>query len=295
MPAPNQQIVILSTTQCAHKENGSQFHTHMLHGHACPVCRPTGYPQYFMLTKNDRGNYSFLRGIAPYSAGVAADAGFEIVHVRLARFVPLRAGFDTVEAHLRRVGRPLQAMCAMELRSPKPFSFTGFNQFNAGYVDVLRKWNILVEGINPVARTNIAPIANPPKEPSLYGFSYTTRSSVKRRTFVVAGAGELPEGSLDPREVVRRGESSPTAIKEKIRFVMGLMEGRLRGLSVTWSDVTVTEIYTVHDILPFLETELLMRQREGGAHGITWHYSQPPIESIEYEMDLRGCATELVI
>jgi hypothetical protein len=248
-----------------------------------------------MLIENTRGNYSFLKGIAPYSAGVTAQAGFEIAHVRLPRYVPLRAGFDAIEAHLRRVGRPLQAMCGMELRSPKPFSFSGFNEFNAGYIDVLKKWNILLDGMNPVARTNVAPAVNPPAEPSLYGFSYTVPSTVNRKTFVVAGAGELPEGSLEPRDVVRRGESTPPAIQEKIRFVMGLMEGRLRGLSVSWSDVTVSEIYTVHDIRPFLETELLKRQEEAGAHGVTWHYSRPPIESIEYEMDLRGCATELVI
>jgi hypothetical protein len=80
-----------------------------------------------------------------------------------------------------------------------------------------------------------------------------------------------------------------------MRFVIGLMEGRLKGLGVSWNDVTVTEIYSVHDIRPFLKTELLERQEEGGAHGLTWHYSQPPVESVEYEMDLRGCATELVI
>lgn len=254
-----------------------------------------GLSSSFMLVENKRGNYFFLKGIAPYSAGVVAASGFEIVHVRLPRYVPLRAGFDVVEAHLRKTGRPLQAMCGMELRSSKPFSFTGFNEFNAGYVDVLKKWDIFLDGMNPVARTNVAPVVNPPGEPSLYGFSYTVRSNIKRKTFVVAGAGELPEGSLNPNDVVRRGESNQSAIQEKIRFVMGLMEGRLRGLSVTWSDVTVSEIYTMHDIHPFLETELLKRQEEGGAHGLTWHYSRPPIESIEYEMDLRGCATELVI
>jgi hypothetical protein len=248
-----------------------------------------------MLVENKRGNYYFLKGIAPYSAGVTAEAGFEIVHVRLSHYVPLRAGFHTVEAQLRKAGRPLQAICGMELRSPKPFSFTGFHEFNAGYVDVLKQWDLLVAGMNPIARTNVAPAVNPPAEPALYGFSYTVRSSAKRKTFVVAGAGELPEGSLDPHDVVRPGESSPAAIQEKMRFVIGLMEGRLKGLSVSWNDVTVSEIYSVHDIHPFLETELLERQEEGGAHGLTWHYSQPPIESIEYEMDLRGCATELVI
>ena len=248
-----------------------------------------------MLAENKRGNYHFLKGIAPYSAGVTAEAGFEIVHVRLSNYVPLRAGFHTVETHLRKAGRPLQAVCGMELRSPKPFSFTGFHEFNAGYVDVLKQWDVLVDGINPIARTNVAPAINPPAEPALYGFSYTVRSSAKRKTFVVAGAGELPEGSLDPHDVVRPGESSPAAIQEKMRFVIGLMEGRLKGLSVSWNDVTVSEIYTVHDIHRFLKTELLERQEEGRAHGVTWHYSQPPIESIEYEMDLRGCATELVI
>src|SRR5262249_59389402 len=102
-------------------------------------------------------------------------------------------------------GRPLQAMCGMELRSPKPFSFSGFNQFNAGYIDVLKKWNLHLDGMNPVARTNVAPEVNPPGEPSLYGFSYTVPSKATRKTFVVAGAGELPEGSLEPNDVVRRG------------------------------------------------------------------------------------------
>ena len=257
--------------------------------------KPDGLSSYWMLVENKRGNYSFLKGIAPYSAGVVAEAGFEVVHVRFQRYIPLRAGFDAVEAHLKRAGRPLQAMCGVELRSPKPFSFTGFNQFNAVYIDVLKKWDILFEGMNPVARTNIAPEVNPPGEPSLYGFSYTVPSKARRKTFLVAGAGELPEGSLDPHDVVRRGESSASAIREKAHFVMGLMEGRLRGLGVSWNDVTVSEIYTVHDIRPFLEKELLERLEEGGAHGLTWHYSRPPIESIEYEMDLRGCVTEFVI
>jgi hypothetical protein len=126
-----------------------------------------GYPSYSMLIENKRGNYSFLKGIAPYSAGIVADKGFEAVHVRLRRYVPLSAGFDAIKAHLKSARRPLHAMCGMELRSPKPFSFTGFNQFNAGYIDVLKQWDILLDGINPVARTNVAPELNPPGQPSL--------------------------------------------------------------------------------------------------------------------------------
>jgi hypothetical protein len=260
-----------------------------------PTHQSNGLSSYCMLAENKRGNYHFLKGIAPYSAGVIAEADFEIVHVRLSRSVPLRVGFRTIDAHVRKAGRPPQAICGMELRSPKPFSFAGFTEFNAGYVDALKQWDLLVDGMNPIARTNVAPVTSPPAESALYGFSYTVRSDKKRKTFVIAGAGELPEGSLDPLAVVRTGESSPAAIQEKMRFVIGLMENRLKGLSVSWNDVTVTNIYSVHEIHPFLATELLERQEAGGAHGLTWHYSRPPIESIEYEMDLRGCATELVI
>lgn len=248
-----------------------------------------------MLVENKAGNYSFLKGIAPYSAGVVAETGFEIVHVRLSRSAPLKQGFDVIAAHLQAAARPIHAICAMELRSPKPFTFAGFNEFNVGYVEALEKWDLHVDGMNPIARTNVAPAVNAPSEPAVYGFSYTVESNIKRKTFVVAGAGELPEGVLDPSAVVRAGECSPAAIQEKMRFVVGLMEARLFGLNVTWNNVTVSEVYSMHNIHPFLETELLSHQGNGGAHGITWHYSQPPIESIEYEMDLRGCATELVI
>ena len=47
-----------------------------------------------MLLPNPAGNYHFLTGIEPYSSGVIADPGFEIVHVTLARPCPYREGFD---------------------------------------------------------------------------------------------------------------------------------------------------------------------------------------------------------
>src|SRR5438270_7493481 len=221
----------------------------------------------FMRIVNPKGNYSFVKGISPYSAGVAASRGYAIEHVTLQPALPLRAGFTAVERHLKSLGRPRQALCAMELRSPRPFTFQGFADFNGGYVDILKSWDILLDGLNPVARTNVAPEVEPPREPLLYGFSYTVPSEVTAISFVVAGAGELPEGSLDPHDVVRRGEHTPDAIQEKAHFVMGLMELRLRGLSVGWNDITVSEIYTVHDIRPLLEKELLKRLEEGGVHG----------------------------
>jgi hypothetical protein len=248
-----------------------------------------------MLVTNRKGNYSFLRGIAPYSGGVVADEGYEIVHARFLQPVTLSAGFDRVKQHLASIDRPLQALSGMELRSPRPFTFAGFSEFNKSYVQVLVDWGVVADGINPVARTNIAPEIGAPAVPSLYGFSYTVPTSTKMKTFVVAGGGELPEGSLDPHDVVRKGEDSADALREKVRFVMGLMSGRLKGLGVGWATATTVNIYTVHPIAGLLADEIIKPMGASAIHGATWHYSRPPIVSIEYEMDLRGCAREIVL
>lgn len=248
-----------------------------------------------MLVANPKGNYSFVRGIAPYSGGAVAADGYEIIHVRFQQPVPLMQGFDRVKAHLESISRPLAALCSMELRSPRPFTFQGFNDFNAGYVKVLQSWGLFLEQMNPVARTNIAPEIGAPAEPSLYGFGYTVPAAGARKTFIVAGAGELPEGSLDPHDVVRRGDVSAAGLRVKAEYVMGLMTGRLHGLGVDWNQVTVAEVYTVHPVWHLIGEQLVKPMQQSGIHGITWHYSRPPIETIEFEMDVRGCAKELVL
>ena len=205
------------------------------------------------------------------------------------------AGFALVEAHLRGAGRPLAALCAIGLRSPVPFTFAGFREFNAAYMGILKSWEILVDGINPIARTNVAPAAGPPSEPSLYSFAYTAPVESASASFVVSGAGELPEGSAGPEDVVRRGETSPDAMAAKARCVLGLVEGRLHGLGANWDQVTTTNIYTVHDVNALLAAEVLPHIGPAGQHGVTWHYARPPIVSIEYEMDLFGGTRETVI
>ena len=91
---------------------------------------------------NSRGGYSFLKGISPYSGGVAAAKGFAIEHVRLSRVVPWKAGFERIDAHLRAAGRPRQALCAIALRSPKPFSFGGWNESKFGVGDITGRGSI---------------------------------------------------------------------------------------------------------------------------------------------------------
>jgi hypothetical protein len=258
----------------------------------CPRDSGNSYSENSHAARKYTRRLPLVRGIGPYSAGVGAAEGFTIEHARLSTPIALGAGFDLVDAHLREIGRPRAALCAMALRSPAPFSFPGFDEFNAGYVERLKIWDLLLDGVNPIARTNVAPEVNPPAEPSLYSFAYTVpvaaTAGAAPRDFVVAGAGELPEGSLDPGDVVG-GE-----LAAKARFVLALMHARLDSLGASWAGVTVTNVYTVHDVNTLLP-EILPRIEPAARHGITWHYTRPPILSIEFEMDLRGCSRECVI
>ena len=49
------------------------------------------------------------------------------------------------------------------------------------------------------------------------------------------------------------------------------------------------QVYTVHDLHPFLADEIV--RRGAGRSGLTWHYGRPPVRELEYEMDCRGVAT----
>lgn len=246
------------------------------------------------LIDHPEGNYRFLPGIAPYSCGVASAPGFELVHVTLERPVPYLDGFARAERHLAEAGRPKAALCAMELRSPGPFTFSGFAEFNRTYAEVLKSWGVFVDGVNPVARTNVAPEIGAPVEPSLYAFTYSRPCDPSLPpTFVVAGAGELPEGVLERDGIVRLGDTSPEGLKAKAEFVLDLMENRLKGLGATWADTTAIDVYTIHSMDRIQPDQLLKRAGAAGIHGIRWFYTRPPIEEIEYEMDVRGVRAEL--
>jgi hypothetical protein len=249
-----------------------------------------------MLIPNRKGNYHFLPGIEPYSSGVIADAGYEMRRAALLQPVSYRQGFARIEAQLREAGQSRQALCAVELRSPAPFTRAGFAEFNRGYRALLEEWELLVDGQNPIARTNVAPHWGAPEEPSLYAFSYTV--PVDRplgRTFVVAGAGELRGGALLEAEVIRPGETSSEAMREKATYVMAAMRRRLDGLGVGWEDVTAIDVYTVQSMDAVLGPVVLDVIGTTARRGIHWYHARPPIDELEYEMDARAIRTELLL
>ncbi len=249
-----------------------------------------------MLLANPRGGYHFLKGIDPYSCGVVADTGHEVIHATLRSPLPWKEGFERIDSHLEKVGRDRRALCAVELRSPTPYSMEGFVAFNAGYCELVRSWDLYVGDLNPLARTNVAPADRPPDVPVLHGFSYTALAVEDApTTFVVAGAGELREAALDENDIIRKGESGPGAMREKASHVIGVMESRLHGLGVGWDLVTAINVYTVLLLEGLLEDAVLPKVGTATRHGLCWSRSRPPVRGLDFEMDMRGVRSEITL
>jgi hypothetical protein len=238
------------------------------------------------------GGYRYIPGAFQYSGGVAALPGFAIVRVTFRAHLPLAQGFARVEQMLAAVGRPTTAFCACELRSPAPFTETGFVEFNRHYVQTLQRWGIYDGGpVNPVARSNVCPEIAPPGEPGFFAFSYTLQSAASAPSFVVAGSGEAPEGKGQyGKHVVRPGDTSADGMREKARSVLGEMERRMDLLGVAWKETTATQLYTVYDIHAHFGEEIV---RRGAARsGLTWHFARPPVVGLDYEVDCRSVGVE---
>lgn len=239
------------------------------------------------------GGYRYVPGVFQYSAGVAALPGHRFERVTFREPLALAAAFARIESTLAAAGRPFTAFAACELRSPRPMTEAEFRAFNERYVERLSTWGVIVEGRNPVARSNVCPAIAPPAEPAFHAFTYTVEAGDSRPSFVVAGSGEVPEGRANYRDhVVRPGDVSPEGLREKARFVLGAMEERMAALGFGWRDATATQVYTVHDLHPFLADEIVGR---GAARlGLTWHYCRPPVAGLDYEMDCRAVAVERI-
>lgn len=245
------------------------------------------------------GNFRYIKAVFQYSGGVAAEPGYAIERARLARPLPLAEGFAAAESQLRRLGRPLTAFAACELRSPAPFTEQGFYDFNKAYVATLARWGIYREGderLNPVARTNVCPAYGAPAQTLMSAFSYTVPAADPhaRGSFILAGGGDARggSGSFESR-IVRLGDTSAEGLREKVSFVAAEMERRLGLLGFTWADAVSTQAYTVQNI-GHLAGEVLAA-RGACADGLTWHYARPPVIGLEFEMDVRGAAREIVL
>ncbi len=240
------------------------------------------------------GGYRYLPGLIFASQAVAAVDGMTIERACFPRTLPLGEGFSAVGAVMEDLGRPLQALCGFDLRLPSARRLEDFLAFNAEYLDRLRSWDLLEGEASPLARTNVAPAADGVDVPAVAGFSYTVPSSTDARAFVVSGAPEVPDDASGPDDVIRLGESDPSALSEKLAFVVASLKARIDALQVSWTSDTAVHLYTVHDACSLLD-EILTREQIFPAFGITWHKAAPPVDLLELEIDLRRYRREWII
>lgn len=245
-----------------------------------------------MLASNVRGNYHFLKGGPAFSGAVIADAGYAIVHVTLLNPIPVTEGFDFIASHLNGQNRPVHAVCSIELRSPRPLSFAEFGEFNNGtYLPALKKHDLLIDGAGPMTRSNLAVEINPPSTQVIYAFSYTVPAeSSDTPDFVLSGAADI-KGS----EIIRAGETSDDAMRERAMYVMSELQERFDELKLKWDDCTAFNVYTAFNIFPFLREVFLEPLGRAQLQGVKWYFTRPPIEGLEFEADARRTLTEVVI
>lgn len=181
--------------------------------------------------------------------------------------------------HLAEAGRPVQAIAGFELRTPKPLTKSGFDEFNRGYVERLKSIGLPVDGLLPAARTNVAAVLGGVAEPSVYAMSYTVPGDRGRAAFVLSG---MPE-------------EKPDDLVSMLDSMMRALSSRMVELGVSWEDATAIQLYGVDEVQALLVDNVLRRLGSGAAHGIHWFPSWPPIEGLRLEIDARSVGRELVL
>lgn len=246
-----------------------------------------------MLFENPDGDFTFIRGIGPFSAGVRAHPGFGIVHRSFKPYASLNRGYDLIERHLNDAGRPMAALCGIQLRIPQPLSREGFEQFNRPYIEKLRGWGLEIDGSNPVTRTNVVLEVNPIAEPSIASFFYTLASADDRPNWVISGVPEMMsrDGAI---QIVAAGDTSTEGMQQKTQRVLDVIERHLTELQLNWRQATTVNLYTIHDLHPQLTSMIL--PRIGAAQiGVTLHHSRPPVTGLELEIDAWSVCREEIL
>ncbi|MFD0662890.1 2-amino-5-chloromuconate deaminase CnbZ [Thermocatellispora tengchongensis] len=225
---------------------------------------------------------------------MAALPGFTIVRAVLPGPVPLGEGFAAVERHLKEAGRPLEALCGMELRMPRALDRQGFIDFNSAYVAQLRAWGLLRDGAPPLARTNVIPVADPPPQTGVLAFSYTVPDGGDVPAYVVSGAAEVPAGAGYPEGIVRPGETGQEAMAAKTASIVGDILDCLAGLGVPWTPAAQVHLYSPHTTAATAAFDgIAGLAGVAPAHGIVWHRARPPVTGLEMEIDVRRHRDEI--
>ncbi len=194
-----------------------------------------------------------------------------------------RKGSRMWSASSSEAGRPLTSFCACELRSPAPVHRAGLSRLQRGLRGHAAEMGpVRRQGQSGRAQQCMSGEVDPPAE------SRSTRSHSPWPAPRRAELRDRRQRGGDGR-VVRATASAPsaTARNQPRRLAReGALRARrdeapARGLfDLCWADTTATQVYTVHDLHPFLADEIV---RRGAARvpDSTWHFARPPVRELE--------------
>jgi hypothetical protein len=238
-------------------------------------------------------NYRYLPAISAYSSGAAAESGYDIVGLRFSSALSIHSAFLALDRELEKRGLAPTAVVGFELRSPQPVGLGAFTDFNSVYEQLLDERGMLDDGVNPVARTNVAPVRAAPDDVAISTAFVVRPCTSGGVDFVIAGSGEVA-GPLAQENIVAFGDTSQRGLTEKAEFVIGEIVSRLTAVGAGPDAANVINVYTAHEIagLPELvESGLTSASQYGYVH---WH-ARPPVTGLEFEMDCRRISAWEVI
>jgi hypothetical protein len=245
------------------------------------------------LNIHPNNKFSYIPAINAYSSGVAPLKGFKLVGIRFDKPTIFSDSLKILANYLPKINLDMSNIVSFEFRSPMPFSFNGFSDFNKQYYDQLGKLELLINDINPIARTNVSPLFTEIKEPVLFGLHVLSETSETNQDFVVAGSGEV-KGDLDPKNIIARADLTQKGVEQKVLFVLEEMKQRLFTLKGKYIEPTEINVYTVHEIPNLINiiNEYLPGLAKSSIH--VWKCA-PPILEVEFEMDLRRLSNQVLI
>jgi hypothetical protein len=203
-------------------------------------------------------------------------------------------GLQAMHAYITARKRPANALAAVELRLPAPLSAAEGSAANAAYAAALRDAGFVVPGdLRPEARSNMAPLVDPPAALSIHAFTYAVPSAPGSVTpscdYVVSGRPDITERG----ELVGGSDYSSAGMLQKATFILGWLTDRIVGLGGDPARATGFQIYTRHAIDGIVVDPLARDPLSRG--GFTLIPGDPPGTAFELEFDVRNVSRELVM
>lgn len=236
------------------------------------------------------GGYRYVPG-RQFSGGVAAEPGFALRRVRFRTPLPLAQGLAAARALLDASGRPPEALCACELRSPLPLAPEAFVAFNETYLAALRAQGFPAQPPYPIGRSNLAPILAPPACVVLFAVTFTVPADGPGgEDFFISGKPENRAAATWEDGIVGGADVSPQGLRIKAEYVMGELRARMAELGVDAARITGAQAYTIHPLGPVLDIVTGALPLAWG--GLTLVPAHPPVTGLAFEVDLRAISEE---